>query len=99
LALDGQDLRARPLEERRELLQRLLRDASAVGIEFSDHATGDGERMFHAACRMGLEGIVAKRRDSRYSSGRSRHWLKIKNSGLMVPISFRHVAARRRHGI
>ena len=35
--------------------------------------------VFHAACNMGLEGIVAKRRDSRYRSGRCRDWLKIKN--------------------
>jgi hypothetical protein len=44
-----------------------------LGIEFSDHATGNGEKMFQAACRMGLEGIVAKRRGSRYLSGRPQN--------------------------
>jgi ATP-dependent DNA ligase len=41
--------------------------------------------MFQAACRMGLEGIVAKRKGSRYLSGRSRHWLKIKNPSFVRP--------------
>jgi bifunctional non-homologous end joining protein LigD len=85
LALDREDLRARPLEERRDKLQRLLANASVLGIEFSDHATGDGERMYEAACRMGLEGIVAKRKGSRYVSGRCRHWLKIKNPAFVRP--------------
>lgn len=44
---------------------------------------GDGERLFHHACLMGLEGIVAKRKGSRYTSGRCRHWLKIKNPGWL----------------
>jgi hypothetical protein len=39
----------------------------------------DGPLVFHHACRLGLEGIVSKRRDSPYSSGRSRHWVKSKN--------------------
>ena len=39
----------------------------------------DGDLVFRHACAMGLEGIVAKRRDSRYRSGRCRDWIKIKN--------------------
>jgi ATP-dependent DNA ligase len=85
LALDGDDLRALPLEERRDKLKRLLAHACVVGIEFSDDASGNGEKMFQAACRMNLEGIVAKRRGSRYVSGRSRHWLKIKNPDFRRP--------------
>jgi hypothetical protein len=39
----------------------------------------DGPLVFHHACKLGLEGIVSKRRDSVYSSGRSQHWIKSKN--------------------
>jgi bifunctional non-homologous end joining protein LigD len=46
----------------------------------SEHvADTDGAVIFQQACIMGLEGIVAKRRDSRYHSGRSREWIKVKN--------------------
>ena len=49
-------------------------------IRLNEHIEGtDGAVVFRAACAMGLEGIVAKRRDSRYRSGRSRDWIKIKN--------------------
>jgi bifunctional non-homologous end joining protein LigD len=74
-------LRALPIEERRDRLRRLRSDASAGGVELSEHSTGIGERLFEAACRMNLEGIVAKRTGTPYTSGRCRHWLKIKNPG------------------
>jgi len=49
-------------------------------IRLCEHIEGaDGAVVFRAACNMGLEGIVAKRRDSRYRSGRSRDWIKVKN--------------------
>ena len=44
-----------------------------------EHLEGDGEAIFRHACALGLEGIVSKRRDCRYRSGRSLTWLKIKN--------------------
>ena len=51
-----------------------------AGIRLSDHlATTDGDTLFHHACAMGLEGIVAKRRDRPYRSGRSPDWIKVKN--------------------
>jgi bifunctional non-homologous end joining protein LigD len=77
----GEDLRPLPLEVRRERLQNLISQRKPAGIPFSEHAENDGEALFAAACRMNLEGIVAKRKGTRYSSGRCRHWLKIKNSG------------------
>ena len=50
------------------------------GIRLSEHIEAiDGATIFGHACAMGLEGIVAKRRDSRYQSGRCREWIKIKN--------------------
>jgi bifunctional non-homologous end joining protein LigD len=85
LFLDGEDLRPQPIEERRDRLRRILSDASAGGVEFSEHSTGIGERLFEAACRMNFEGIVAKRKGSRYVSGPSRHRLKIKNPDFVRP--------------
>ena len=79
LHLDGQDLRGRPLMERRALLRRLVEPDPRCPIQFSDHVESDGARFFKAAAELGLEGIVSKRAASRYRSGRSRSWLKTKN--------------------
>jgi bifunctional non-homologous end joining protein LigD len=79
LDLDGRDLRPEPWARRREALVRLLADAED-GIRLCEHIEGaDGAVVFRAACNLGLEGIVAKHRDSRYRSGRCREWIKIKN--------------------
>ena len=76
LALDGRDLRGLPLEARKECL-RLVLPARGV-VAWSDHVVEHGEAFFAAASERGLEGIVAKRRASRYAPGRSRDWLKVK---------------------
>jgi bifunctional non-homologous end joining protein LigD len=78
LALDGEDLRRHPWEIRRAALTRLLRKARP-GIRLSEHLNGDGETIFRHACALGAEGIVAKRRDRPYRSGRSPDWIKVKN--------------------
>ena len=79
LELDGRDLRREPWSDRRRKLARLLRGAGH-GVQLSGHMEGnDGEAAFRHACEMGLEGIVAKRRDKPYRSGRSPDWLKVKN--------------------
>jgi bifunctional non-homologous end joining protein LigD len=79
LALDGEDMRPHPWETRRATLAGLLRKAGS-GLRLSEHLDGtDGATVFQHACRMGLEGIVAKRVDRPYRSGRSPGWLKIKN--------------------
>ena len=52
---------------------------SGDGIEFNEHIEGDGADIFKPACKLGHEGIVAKRKDLPYESGRSKRWLKIKN--------------------
>lgn len=49
------------------------------GIQFNPHVDGDGPTVFEQACELGCEGIVAKRIDLPYQSGRSKRWLKIKN--------------------
>jgi bifunctional non-homologous end joining protein LigD len=79
LHLDGRDLRPERLEVRRAGLRDLVGcHDPACRIQFSDHVDGDGAALFAAAERTGLEGIVSKRRGSRYRSGRSRDWLKVK---------------------
>jgi ATP-dependent DNA ligase len=67
--LDGEDMRAVPLEDRKARLRKLLRSRKS-GIVYNEHTEGDGRLIFEHACRMGLEGIVAKRRDVAYRSGR-----------------------------
>lgn len=78
LELNGEDLRPLPWEDRREQLSPLLKRA-APGIVLSEHADANGGALFRKACEMGLEGLVAKRRQSRYRSGPSKDWIKIKN--------------------
>jgi bifunctional non-homologous end joining protein LigD len=80
LELDGRDLRREPWNVRRATLASLLRRAGN-GIRLSEHIEdGDGAAVFRHACTMGLEGIVSKRRDRPYRSGRSPYWIKIKNA-------------------
>ena len=52
---------------------------AGLGIRFNEHMEVNGEVVFRHACKLGLEGIVSKRKDSRYVSGRSPHWIKSKN--------------------
>jgi ATP-dependent DNA ligase len=52
---------------------------SSPGLRLNEHLIEDGSKVFLHACKMELEGIVSKRKDSRYSSGRSPHWMKSKN--------------------
>jgi len=76
LAFDGFDLRAMTLEARKKILGQLIRGEGP--IRYCDHIVGRGKDFFHAAEQMGLEGIIAKRRESKYRGTRSDDWLKIK---------------------
>jgi bifunctional non-homologous end joining protein LigD len=77
LHLDGSSLLDVPLEERKRLLRRVIRPDPRV--QYAAHVVGEGEAFVRAAAKRGLEGIVAKRLNSRYEPGkRSRDWLKIK---------------------
>jgi bifunctional non-homologous end joining protein LigD len=78
LELDGQDLRREPIETRKAMLAKLLRKAP-VRLQLSEHIQEPGDIVFRHACKLGYEGIVSKRLGSAYISGRSRHWLKLKN--------------------
>ena len=73
--LDGYDLRRVSLEERKQVLSKILTSTGAV--RYSDHFD-QGTKLFEAAKQQGIEGIVAKRRGSCYEERRSREWLKIK---------------------
>jgi bifunctional non-homologous end joining protein LigD len=87
LRLDGDDLRLKPLEARREALQRLVdgRKIAAIGgILFSEALAAEGAVVLAKACELGLEGIVSKREEgSFYRCGRSRNWLKAKNPNFV----------------
>ncbi len=79
IGLDGEDLRQRPLTERKERLRQLFADEPEAGpLFYSDHVVGHGAETYERACAMHLEGIVSKRADARYRSGRTKSWLKIK---------------------
>jgi bifunctional non-homologous end joining protein LigD len=79
IELNGDDLRRDPLEVRKATLTSVVAK-SAAGIRFNEHLEyDDGDAVFRHACKMGLEGIVSKRKDSRYRSGRSPDWVKMKN--------------------
>jgi bifunctional non-homologous end joining protein LigD len=78
LFLDGHDLRGLPLSERREALERLVGRPKSGAILFSEEFEGDGAEFFKIARAHELEGIISKRADLPYRSGRSQDWLKVK---------------------
>ena len=79
LNVDDESLLGRPLEQRKKALLDLVgKPDSRSRIRYSDHVVGHGRQMFAQACRLGLEGIISKRRDSPYKSGRGDTWLKTK---------------------
>ena len=76
LYLDGYDWRKVPLEERKKMLASLL--VTGDTLRYSDHYEAQGKALFEMARAKGLEGILAKKRDSIYQERRSSEWLKIK---------------------
>jgi bifunctional non-homologous end joining protein LigD len=90
--LDGYDLSAAPLTERRRALEGLLAPLvdERSPIQFSEHADGEGLALFAHASRLGLEGIVSKRADFRYVQRRSASWVKVKrvDIGTFVVVGF-----------
>jgi ATP-dependent DNA ligase len=73
LYLNGYDLRKLPLTERKALLKKLIADTD---VQFSQSFEVDGREMYAHACKVGLERVVSKVRDSQYPTGRSNAWLK-----------------------
>jgi bifunctional non-homologous end joining protein LigD len=77
---DGRSLGALPLEERKVRLRGLVGGGTTGRIRYADHVEGRGREFLEEACRLGLEGIVSKRRDQPHRDGRHRDWLKTKCS-------------------
>jgi bifunctional non-homologous end joining protein LigD len=90
LYYNGYDLRDCSLIERKELLQKILQTTER--IRYSDHFQTSGEEMLEAARQLGLEGVVAKKADSKYECRRSTNWLKVKvnNEQEFVIAGFTH---------
>ncbi|QHJ00226.1 DNA ligase D [Xylophilus rhododendri] len=78
--LDGRDLRGLPLDSRREQLQQVLAERPSEQVRFSDVFDAPPQSIVASACQIGLEGVIAKRRDSVYRSSRSADWIKLKCS-------------------
>ena len=77
LELNGEDLKRQPLTERKKLLAK-LRGVGKGTIRYSEHVQGKGEKLLETFCAAGLEGVISKRADSRYTGVRADTWLKIK---------------------
>ncbi|MBN9661416.1 MAG: DNA ligase D [Acidobacteria bacterium] len=78
LHLNGKDLTAAPLAERKKRLETLLNRSPQKSLLYSAHIDGEGPEVFAGICEKGLEGIISKRTNSIYVPGRQRSWLKIK---------------------
>jgi bifunctional non-homologous end joining protein LigD len=79
LHLNGHDLRQQPLTERKQLLAQMLDSLPEHEIvHYGQHIETEGAPILKEACRLGAEGIVSKRSDGAYISGRSKSWIKIK---------------------
>jgi bifunctional non-homologous end joining protein LigD len=78
LYLNGYDLRKASLDDRKAVLSALVRANAESALRYSDHMIGNGRAMLDHACRLGLEGVVSKRRNAPYRSGRHGEWLKCK---------------------
>ena len=78
LMLNDDDLRRKPFAERKAALRKVLRRRRG-GIQYVEHINDDGDEVFEAVCKLGLEGIVSKKLDAPYRSGPSKSWLKTKN--------------------
>ncbi|QJD92727.1 DNA ligase D [Duganella dendranthematis] len=75
---NGRDLRDVPLEQRRAELEKVLAKRQTDTVRFSAALNATPQDMIAAACQMGLEGIIGKRRDSRYTARRTGTWIKLK---------------------
>lgn len=94
LSLDGEDLRALPLVERKSHLREAFTDTKT--LIFANGIVGAGEWVFEQAQALDLEGMVAKRLSSPYQRGRSLDWLKIKNADYGRPAALGWGRVRRR---
>ena len=96
LYFDGHDIRSMELSSRRYFLESLLRGEEGV-IRISEEIEGDGSEIFNAASAHGLEGIIAKDRDSPYRSGRFGDWIKVQciQSESFMIVGYEHSMSAR----
>ena len=99
LFLDGVDLRGQPLRQRKQALRTLLAAIEDPHVRLGEHLEGQGASIFQHACRLGMEGVIAKRADAPYVAGRSRSWLKIKCMGReeLVVVGYTKPSGSRAH--
>lgn len=95
LYLNGRDLRGQPLEERKRLLQSVIEPGGVV--RYSEHFPGPAAELLAVVRAQGLEGLVAKRLDGRYSETRSRDWVKIKVNQEQEFVICGHLPGERAH--
>ena len=97
--LEGRDLTPLPLETRKRLLSEILDPIPDPHVRLSQHVEGGGTRFFEHAAALGLEGIISKRREAAYRSGRGRDWLKTKCIGRQefVLVGFTDPGGARSH--
>jgi bifunctional non-homologous end joining protein LigD len=77
----GCDLRKLPLKARKDLLETMLKPVKSRRLRYVAHFASDGDAMLEAACKMDMEGIISKRLDAPYVSGRTDYWTKSKCRG------------------
>ncbi len=97
LYFDGHDFTKTELFTRRHLLESLVPAGAMGAIRFSEEVDGNGEALMQAACEHGLEGIIAKDRESPYRSGRLGDWIKVKcvQSDSFMIVGYEHSIAAR----
>jgi bifunctional non-homologous end joining protein LigD len=79
LYLDGEDIAALPLEQRKEKLRELIEASqTSATIKYVDHVVGDAARVFKEACKLGAEGVICKSKSAPYRPGRNTVWVKVK---------------------
>ena len=98
LSLDGEDLRERPLSERKKVLAKLVRSTTGGAVRRVVASSGDGGAFLEATRSLGLEGLVAKRADRPYRAGRSLDWQKVKTEARqeMMIVGFTPPSGTRR---
>jgi len=101
LRLNGRSTMALPLEERKGLLHRIVGTPKTGRIRFAEHVEGHGDVLLEHVARLGLEGIVSKRRDLPYRPGRHDSWRKIKclRTETFVIGGFHDIKSRTQDGI
>jgi DNA primase len=86
LYLDGVDLRSVPLIERKRLLAHVLRALPMQRVRVASHVEADGPAVFERACEMQIAGIVSRKRESAYRSGRQDTWIEARCAEHIPPV-------------